>query len=53
MADLVITKLEANLSLQGTCDYSYPSRGLWRTAEREVPVKVVEIQVDAYKRVNR
>jgi hypothetical protein len=53
LADKVIAKLEANVDLQGSCDYSTPNRGTWRNAEREVPVKVVEITVDAYKRVNR
>jgi len=53
IADLVIDKLESHVSLNDTCDYSTPSKGIWRSAEREVPVKVVEITIDAYKRINR
>lgn len=53
IADLVITKVEGNLTLQSTCDFATPSEGVWKQGEREVPVKVVEITVDAYKRVNR
>lgn len=53
IADKVIAKLEANVSLQNSCDYSTPTRGVWARPEREVPVLLVEITVDAYKRVNR
>lgn len=53
IADKVIAKIEGNVSLNSTCDYARPTRGVWVQAEREVPVKVVEITVDAFKRVNR
>lgn len=53
MADKVIAKIESNVSLNGSCDYARPTRGIWTQGEREVPIKVVEITVDAFKKVNR
>lgn len=55
LTDSVLAVLEnkANISLNGTCDYIMPSTAVWGYQEREVPVRVVEITVEVFKRVNR
>ena len=53
MADKIITAIEANITLNGTCDFAKPSKGQFTYPPREIPVQAVEIKVDAIKRVAR
>lgn len=53
LVDDVITKIEANPTLNGACEYTQATNGKWLYQERELPVRVVEITVEANKRVNR
>jgi hypothetical protein len=53
IADKVIETIEANISLDGSCDFSSPTRGRWGYVDREIPLRYFEINVDAYTRVVR
>ncbi len=53
VADKVMQKIESNVTLGGSCDFAIPSEGKWGYQDREVPVRVCEITVEALKRVNR
>ena len=53
LADQVITIIEADPTIGGSCDFAIPTSGSWSFQTREVPVKVVEILVEARKRVER
>ena len=53
VADRVISVVEGNITLNGSCDWASPTEGKWGFAEREVPVRICEITVEAVKRVNR
>lgn len=53
VADRVITTIEGNVTLNGSCDWASPTEGKWGFAEREVPVRICEIAIEAAKRVNR
>src|SRR4051794_9826760 len=43
LADKVITKIEANVTVAGVWDIAEPTESVWRTGEREVPILAVEI----------
>lgn len=47
IADAVIEDIEEDPTLGGTCDFARPTRGNWTYVEREVPVRVCEITVEA------
>lgn len=53
VADKVIEKIESDVTLNGSCDFARPSEGKWLFQQREVPVRVVEITVEALRRLNR
>lgn len=53
VADKVIEKIESDVTLNGSCDFARPSEGRWLFQQREVPVRVVEITVEALRRLNR
>lgn len=53
VADKVIEKIENNVTLGGSCDWARPTEGRWSYQEREVPVRVCEMTIEAVKRVNR
>ena len=53
LADKVITAIETNVTLNGACDFAHPLEGTWTFAEREVPVRVAEITIQAQKRYLR
>jgi|WetSurSiteA1Bulk_404760.scaffolds.fasta_scaffold76058_3 hypothetical protein len=53
LADQVISTIEANTSLSGSCDFARPISGNWAYQEREVPVRVVEIVIECLKRLPR
>jgi hypothetical protein len=53
IADAIISAIEANVTLNGACDFARPTASKWLYAERELPVRIVEITVEATKRVNR
>lgn len=53
LVDKVLNKLESSVTLNGSCDFSLATKAKWLFQEREVPVRVVEISIDAVKRVNR
>ena len=53
VADDVITALEHNLTLNGSCDWSLPTSGNWGFGEKEVPVRYLELVVTSRARVIR
>lgn len=53
VADKVIEKIESDITLNDSCDFARPSEGKWLFQQREVPVRVVEITVEALRRLNR
>lgn len=53
IADAIISAIETNVTLNGACDFARPTAGKWLYAERELPVRIVEITVEATKRFNR
>ncbi len=54
VADKVIEKIEGNVTLNGSCDFAMPTRSNPPVfLEREVPVYMLEMTVEARKRVNR
>lgn len=53
VADKVMQTIEANVTLNGSCDWATPSEGVWGYQEREVPVRVCEITIVVLKRVVR
>jgi hypothetical protein len=53
IADSVISAIETNVTLNGACDFARPTASKWLYAERELPMRIVEITIEAVKRVNR
>jgi hypothetical protein len=53
LADALITAVETNVTLNGSCDWAAPTMGSWGYDQREVPVRFIEITIVARKRVNR
>ena len=53
LADEVITTVEGNVTLNNVVDWANPTSAIWTFAEREVPVRVAEITVEAQKRYLR
>jgi hypothetical protein len=53
LADKIFSALTADLSLNGTCDYSLPAMGRPLQARRETDVYVHLISLTAYKQVFR
>lgn len=54
LVDSVLTALEANPTLNSSCDFHKATKGKWAVQERETGLlRVVEITLDAYKRVLR
>jgi hypothetical protein len=53
VVDLIITTIEADPSLTGACDFAEPTESKWLFQEREVPVRVCEVTINAIKRLNR
>jgi|SRR5581483_10907864 len=53
LADKIITKLEGSVSLNGSCDYTRATEAKYFFGEKEVPMRWVEIMIEAVKRVNR
>lgn len=47
IADDVLEALEEDPTLDGTCNFARPTRGAWSYVERETPVRVCEITVEA------
>ena len=52
-ADDVIAALEANITLNDTCEYAVPTTGAWRFGTKQVPVRFLELTVTATVRVKR
>jgi hypothetical protein len=53
VADALISAIESNYTLGGSCDRCEATEGRWYFVERELPVRYFEILVSAIKRVNR
>ncbi len=53
IADDVIGVIEDDPTLGGTCDFARPTRGNWTYVERETPVRVCEITVEALLQIAR
>lgn len=53
ITDAIIRVIESNVRLNNSCDYASPTKARWGFVEREVPVRYVEITLDALKRVLR
>ena len=53
IADKVITKLESDVTLNATCDFTTATEGRWDYLEREIPLRFCEMTITAVKRVNR
>ncbi len=53
VVDKVMAKIESSVTLNGTCDFARPTEARWMYGEREVPVRICELTVEANKRVNR
>lgn len=53
IADSVLAALEAAPTLNSSCTWSRPTRGNWLYVERETPVRVCEITVEAFLQVAR
>lgn len=53
IADNIVSTIESNIRLQNSCDFASPTKARWGYVEREVPVRYVEITIDAFKRVLR
>lgn len=47
LADDVITTVEGDPTIGGSCDFAQPLEGAWTWAEREVPVRVCDITISA------
>jgi len=53
LVDQVITEIEGNPTLNGSCDFATPTSSRWGWAEREVPVRYSEITITAQVRLLR
>jgi len=53
IADAIVSAIESNVTLNGSCELATPTTGKGFYAEREVPVRGIEITIDAVKRVIR
>lgn len=54
LVDDVISKLEGNVKLNNSCDYSMPSSGRWGySVDRNPPIRYCNITLTARKRVVR
>lgn len=53
LTDQVIGALESNVRLNNAVDFARPTEARWLYQEREVPVRVVEIEIEASMRVQR
>lgn len=53
LADKIIAALEADVTLNGSCDYTRATEGKFLYQEREIPLRIVEITISAVKRLNR
>ena len=51
--DKIITALESNVTLNGACDFASPTKGQFQFIERETPMLVCDITLEAKKRVSR
>ncbi len=47
VADDVISAIEHNVTLNGACEYAIPTSGVWRFADKESPVRLLELVVSA------
>ncbi len=43
VADDVLKALEANVTLNGSCEYSLPTTGNWSYGQKETPVRIFDI----------
>jgi hypothetical protein len=53
IVDSIISAVETDVTLGGTCDIAIPTSSTWGWGEREVPVRYCQINVSAQKRVAR
>ena len=51
--DNVIATIEADPTINGSCDFAVPTSSRWGWAEREVPVRYCEITISAQVRLLR
>jgi hypothetical protein len=51
--DKIITALESNVTLNSACDFASPTKGQFQFIERETPMLVCDITIEAKKRINR
>jgi hypothetical protein len=50
VADEVINALEHDVTLGGACEFTKPTNGVWGNADKEVPVRMLEITLESRKR---
>lgn len=53
LTDRVIVAIETDTTLASTADFTLPTEGRWLFIEREVPVRVVELTVQAVIHIAR
>lgn len=53
LTDQIIAALESNVRLNNSVDFARPTLARWLYQEREVPVRVVELEIEASVRVQR
>lgn len=53
VADLIITKIESDVSLRGACHIARPSRGQISFVAEPIPMQVLTITIEASKHINR
>lgn len=51
--DTIITTLEADVTLNGSCEWAKPTDASWSFQMREIPLRVVELTIECHKRVLR
>jgi len=53
VADDVQAAFEANITLNGACEYSIPSSGVWSFGFKETPVRIFELIITSTVHVRR
>lgn len=53
VVDKVLSALEADITLGGTCDFHQATNGDWDYANKDVPVRVAVLTIEATVRRNR
>lgn len=53
VADKVVQAFESNTTLNGSCNWSIPTSGIWRFGEKETPVRIFELVITSTAVVKR